>query len=411
MADDRSAGVAGPPAALRGGGVGRGVAVVACCALPSFLGGAVVGDVRHSFPVSDAAVGITFAAYWGLAALVALPAARLGSRLGVTRTLRVAGLLSAAVGAAVALLAHSALSFGLLLLGGGVAVALATPAVNVLIMRAVDPRRRAFAFAIATSSPPLSLVAAGTIVPLLGHWLDWRVLYGVAALMAASAALAVRDRSSAAAGGPTPAGVPGSAGGRPPARRSPSLRPLARMMVGVTAGNATIGVMPAFLVVAAPSAGISGRLAAVVMAVAAATSIVARLVMGWRADRSPLDPLISVFGLMVVTVVGFGLMATQQPAAFTFGAFLVLGPGWVWVSLFSFGIITRYAGDAAAASGVIQTGFFAGGVAGPFVFGVLSDVGSYALGWTVLALAVSTAAATVIVGRGRLPARAPAVVE
>src|SRR5690606_38798551 len=140
----------------RVGTVGRGVAVVAACTLPSFLGGVLVEDIRGSFRFDDAAVGMTFAAYWGLAAVAAVPAAQTVRRIGPTRSLRCAGLLTALICVAVVLLARSASSFAVVLVGGGAAVALATPAVNVLIMDAVDHRRRAFAFAVATSSPPLT---------------------------------------------------------------------------------------------------------------------------------------------------------------------------------------------------------------------------------------------------------------
>jgi MFS family permease len=403
------------------------VAVVACCALPSFLGGAVVDDVRRAFPFGDTAVGITFSLYWATAALAALPAARLGDRLGPLRSLRIAALLAAVVCVAVGVLAQSAASLALLLVPGGLAAALATPAVNVLIMASVDPRRRAFAFALASCSPPAGLVAAGTMVPVLGHWLDWRVLYVVAALLALGAALSLRDVDArAAAPGATGAGSPSAERpgrrrargprGRPgptagPARlgraaragERAAVRPLAVMMIGVTAANAALGVMSAFLVSAAPSAGVSGTTAAVVLAVGAGASIAIRLGVGRWADGHGRDPLPSVAALMVVGAGGFGLMAVAAPVPFVVGALLVLGPGWVWLSLFSFAIVTRYADAVAAATGVMQTGFFAGGVLGPVLFGVLSSAVSYRLGWAVLLGASLVAAGVVGLGRARLP--------
>lgn len=396
------------PAAPRAGAVGRGVAVVACCALPSFLGGAVVDDIRRDFAFGDTAVGITFSAYWGLAAVAALPAARLGGRLGPARALRLSGALAAIVCVAVALGGRSAASFGVLLVAGGLAAALATPAVNVVIMGGVHPRRRAFAFAVATCSPPLGMVAAGTLVPALGHWLDWRLLYGIAAGLAAGAAWSVRDAAPVAVPATTPSARPVPRAGRAP--RDPAeraaVRPLARMMLGVTAANAAIGVMPAFLVSAAPSAGVSGTAAAVVLAVAAAASIALRLLAGRWADGHGRDALPAVVALMIVSAAGFGLMATESRVPFVLGAFLVLGPGWVWLSLFSFAVITRYARSVEAASGVLQTGFFAGGVVGPTLFGLLSSAGSYRLGWAVLACAGLVAASAVALGRPRLPVHA-----
>lgn len=383
----------------RVGTVGRGVAVVAACTLPSFLGGVLVDDIRGSFAFGDAAVGMTFAAYWGLAAVAAVPAAGMVRRVGPTRSLRWAGLLTALICIAVVLLARSATSFAAVLVGGGAAVALATPAVNVLIMDAVDHRRRAFAFAVATSSPPLTLVASGTLVPLLTSSLGWRGLYAVAAVLAAAAALSIR---------PLPAPTALVARAAAPRRHRVTgdgrdVRPLAVVMLGVTAASASLGVMPAFLVSAAPHAGVSGRLAAVTLAVAAGFSIAARLVAGRWTDRSGRDSLPAVVGLLSLGGVGFALMATERPALFVLGAFFVSGPAWVWMALFSYGIVVRYAGAVESASGVLQTGFFTGGVLGPLVFGALTQVGSFRLGWAVLAVAGLVAALSVAAGRRALP--------
>lgn len=387
----------------RVGTVGRGVAVVAACTLPSFLGGALVEDIRGSFAFGDAAVGMTFASFWGLAALAAVPAAQLVRRIGPTRSLRWAGLLTAAICVAVVLLARSATGFAVTLVGGGAAVALATPAVNVLIMDAADHRRRAFAFAVATSSPPLTLVAAGTLVPVLASSLGWRGLYVVAAVLAAAAALSIRPLPAPTVLGGAPVWSP-----RRRSRRTPpggrTVRPLVVVMLGVTAASASLSVMPAFLVSAAPHAGVSGRLAAVTLAVAAGFSIAARLVAGRWTDRSGLDSLPAVAGLLGLGGTGFALMATERPGLFVLGAFLVSGPAWVWMALFLYGIVVRYAGAVESASGVMQTGFFAGGVLGPLAFGALTQIGSFRLGWGVLAVAGMVAALSVAAGRRVLPA-------
>jgi predicted MFS family arabinose efflux permease len=373
--------------------VAGAIAVMAATTLPSFLAGPLIEHVRDDFAFGDTALGITFSVYWAIAAVLAVPAAELGARLGPARALRLAGLLSAAVCAAVAAFATSGWAFALCIAPGGLAMAVAAPAMNVVIVSGAEGRRRALTFAIATSSPPLGMVLAGTVVPALGPDADWRMIYAFAAVLALAAALSVR-------GGPRPAPVTDAGAARPQAS---STRPLAVMMAGVAAANATLGVFPAFLVAAAPSASVSGGLAAAMMAVGAGTSIAVRVALGRRADGRDDDQLPVVAVLMGIGAVGLVLLATSTPVLFVLGTLLVIGPGWAWLGLFSYAVTKRYADSIETASGVMWTGFFAGGVIGPAAFGALTAAVSFQSGWAVLAVANAAAALSVAAGRTRLP--------
>jgi MFS family permease len=369
--------------------VGRAVAVLALCALPGFIAGAVVDEIRADLAFSDGALGIAFASFWGSAAIAAAPAGRLVRRIGATASVRLAGLVAAGTSAAVGAFVHSAPALILLMLVGGTSIALATPAVNVILIGALRPGRRALAFGIAQSSPALAILLAGLAVPGLAQPLGWRPVYLVAAALALAATLLIR-------------GVPGSVAERSPSAR-PNVRPLALMMAGMTAASAAIGALNAFLVASAPSAGVSYEAAGLILAVGAAISIAFRIALGVRADRHGKDPLPLVAGLLAGGALGYVMLTAQVPALFVTGALFALVFGWAWISLFGYAVVSRYVDSVESATGVMQTGFFAGGVLGPLAFGMIVEFGTFALAWTALAVAMLVGAATIAGGRRALP--------
>ena len=82
---------------------------------------------------------------------------------------------------------------------------------------------------------------------------------------------------------------------------------------------------------------------------------------------------------------------------------LVLVFGWGWMGLFTYAVVNRYAGLPEKATGVMQTGFFAGGVLGPVGFGLLVETGSFTIGWASATVGMLVAAVSVYVGRRLLP--------
>jgi MFS family permease len=371
--------------------VARAVGVLAACYLPGFISAATVDEIREDFPLGQATLGAAFAIYWGVAAVTSTPAARLTERIGPVAAIRIAGFIAAASCAAIAAFARSAPALMVLLAVGGTSISLAAPAANVIIVDGIRTGRRATVFAISQSSPPLGILLAGLAVPTLAQPLGWRPVYLSAAGLALCASLLIRrvPRHEVAA--------------RPVTVDRPSLRPLALIMVGVTAGNAAVGGMNAFLIDAASSAGVTHTAAAGVLVLGAGLTIVARVVVGVRADRSGRDPLPAVAMLLGGGAIGYALLAADIPALFVVGALFALVFGWVWISLFTYAVASRYATSVGPATGVMQTGFFAGGVLGPVGVGLIVESSSFSTGWLVLAVAMLIAAATVAVGRRALP--------
>jgi len=373
--------------------VARAVALVTACAVPGFITGSVVVQLREDFALSELALGVAFSVYWGVAAVASTPAAKLVERIGAGAAMRLAGLIAAASCATIALVVSSALPLVGLLAFGGLSMALATPAANVLLVQSVAPDRRALAFGLAQSSPPGGLLIAAFAVPVLAAPLGWRPVFVAAALFAVVAVALVPGRVTSAAAAATP--------GRDGA---PDLRPLAIVMCGVTLGNAALGAINAFLVAAAPDAGVSGSLAALTLAAGSALTIALRIALGARTDRrGGADPLPTVIALLALGAAGFALVATQSAGLFLSGALLVLTCGWAWMGLFTYAVVTRYAVAPEMATGVMQTGFFAGGVLGPVSFGLVVQVGSFTLGWVAATLGVLVAAGAVLAGRRVLP--------
>jgi Na+/melibiose symporter-like transporter len=180
-------------------------------------------------------------------------------------------------------------------------------------------------------------------------------------------------------------------------------------MLGVTLGYAALGAANAFLVAAAPSAGVSHGVAAITLSVGAGVSILLRIALGARADHRGDDPLPIAALLLTGGAVGYVLLPVSEPVVFVLGAILVLTLGWAWIGLFGWAVVSRYAGSVESATGVLQTGAFAGGVLGPLAFGLTAQATSFATAWIAAGAAALGAAASVAAAGRILPAHREAV--
>lgn len=378
------------------------IGITSLCILQSFLIGALAHPIQEDFPLDDALVGAGFSAYWLIAALTAVPCSRLVIRWGAARSLMVAGVSAGLASMVIPLIASNGVVFVSLVAGTGVTTALATPAMNVVIMSVVNPSRQAFALTAAGASPVFSLMAAGAATGVIGADGAWRLAYmssGAVAILIALAIGMMRESFVDRAPAPAPAGS---------ASERHSMRPLVLLMLGVAFGNAAIGAATAFLVVTAPSAGVSAASAGVIVALGSGVSIVVRLIVASVVDRAGKDSMPLSAALMLCGTIGFGALGvatlgTGSPVAYYVGALIVLVVSWPWVSLLLHGVLTRYRSDVAAASGIVQTVFFIGGVLGPGLMGLALTVGSVPMAWWCLAVSSGIAATVVALSRKRLP--------
>jgi predicted MFS family arabinose efflux permease len=373
--------------------VGRAILVLATCALPCFIAGASIEQVRTSFDFSDAALGVAFAVFWGVAAIASAPAAALVARLGAATSVLIAGATTAASCAVIALFVDSTPALLVVLTVAGSAIAVATPSVNVILMNAVRPGRQATAFGVAQSGPAIALLVAGLAVPAVAAPLGWRWVYVGAGLFALGATLSARRISAVQA-----------AAADQLRSKAHSIRPLALVMIGVTLGYAALGTANAFLVAAAPSAGVPRAVAAVTLAAGAGISIVLRIALGARADRRRDDPLPLAAALLAAGAAGYALLALHAAVPFLVGSLLVLTLGWAWIGLFGWAVISRYASSVESATGVLQTGVFAGGVLGPPAFGLVVQASSFTIAWIVVSVGAVVSAAAILAATRVLPA-------
>jgi MFS family permease len=371
--------------------------------LPAFLIGAVAPQAGPDLGFEEQGLGVLVAVPFGVAALTSALLGRLAERLGAARTLRLTG------GAAAAgMLAISrAPTFGALAAGlafAGCVNALAQPAANLYVARNVDPRRQGVAFGLKQSAIPAATMLAGLAVPTISLTVGWRWVFVAGAALAVVGAVLVP-----ADGAPRVPLTARRPEGLQRARPDATLRPLLVLAVGMAFGSAAAGALGAFLVSAAVAAGIDPGPAGLLLTAGSVVGIVVRIFVGARADRRGSGHLRVVAFMQVGGAVAFALFALDLPATLVAATPLAFGMGWAWPGLFNFSIVRNNPSAPAAATGITQTGTYAGAMVGPLVFGTVVAASSYPVGWTVAASWFLVSAATMLVGRRLLLAdRTPA---
>jgi predicted MFS family arabinose efflux permease len=150
------------------------------------------------------------------------------------------------------------------------------------------------------------------------------------------------------------------------------------------------------------------------MSTGSALNIAVRVVSGHRADRRYGRNLPVVAMQMFIGSMALVVLSVPSPVAVVPAALVAFALGWSWPGLALYAVV-RIGRDApATASGVVQAGAFAGGAAGPLVFGVVVAAAGYETAWRSAALVFLLAAALVLLARrmfvADLAARPPRVV-
>ncbi len=354
--------------------------------LPVFLVGGLAVQIREDLDFSTAAQGWIVFGYFSVSAASSAFFGHLVERAGPARGMRLAGL-----GSATALVA-AALSptFPLLLAAltvGGLASSLAQPASNAMIVAGVPVARNGLAFGVKQSAIPAATLLAGLAVPTLGLTVGWRWAFaGAAGLALASVAIV-----------PRVAVVPRPAGHRT-ARPQAGLVCLAVLGVGAGLGSAAANTLGSFLTSAGVDVGLGDGLSGGLLAVGSAVGLLSRLSMGWRADRHDGGHFRVVVVMLVVGSFGLASLAIGSPVVFVLGTLVAFGAGWAWPGVFNLAVVAYNRAAPAAATGVTQTGTYAGGAVGPLIFGYLIDHGGYSRAWLFFAVVALAAAGVIEVG-------------
>lgn len=377
---------------MRAAAVRRTVAAAALstvlASLPVFLLGGLAVLVRRDLAFGELQLGLAVSTFFAVAAVAAVPAGRIAARLGSWSSTVLAALLSAAALGGLAL-ATSYLAVVGALAVAGVANSLAQIGSNQALAESVPPGRQGLAFGVKQAAVPAATLLAGFTLPLIGLTLGWRAAFAVAALLAVGyVALAPRPAHRRR--------VPSPGRGRP---GDAPVRALAVVAVAGGLGAAAANSLGTFLVESSVSAGASTAAAGLLLGGGSAVGVAARVTLGWWADRRSSGHLVAVSVALGVGALGTALLATAWIPALVPGAALAFGLGWSWPGLLTYAVVRTSPGAPAVATSITQTGNFAGGAAGPLLFGLLVETTSYRAAWSAASCALLAAALLMLVGR------------
>jgi MFS family permease len=387
----------------RGGSRSRGdvlatlqaVGLAIFAVLPAFLTGALAVGIRTDLRFGPAALGLAVAWFFVSAALTATVLGQLVERLGLRASLTVGTAASALALAGIA----TAPRYAVLLLAmtiGGAANAMVQPAVNALLSDRIPPTKLGLAFGIKQSAIPAASLLGGLAIPTLVTVVGWRGTFGVAAFLAAVSAAGAWART----------GRPATATASRPRRRLrelPEMRSLVILSAGGMLGAAAATSLGAFLVDAGVASGLRESRAGLLMAFASSLSVIARVGLGWDADRRPSRSRYGTIGLLLsVGVAGYLLLTSDVPALYVVGAMLAFAGGWGWPGLFHFAVVSQNRGTPGAVTGVVQAGISLGAGLGPLTFGVIAEWAGYDAAWWFAAALSAASALTFLAGRQHL---------
>ncbi len=354
--------------------------------LPVFLLGALFVQIQESLAAPDWALGVSVAVYWGAAALVSLASGRIIGVLGVWWATVLSIALAAGALAGSWCLASTWQMLAVWAAVGGAANALGHPASNGMLTSRVAARRAATALGIKQGAVPIASFLAGLSVPIVAIAFGWKWGFGLAALVTVLLA------GCFLLWGPRRRG--GERRRRGDTALSPALRRyLLQLTCATTLGAGAAGAIASYAVTAGVDRGVDLALAGGVLSAGSLCGAVVRIVSGRAADRTAgriALPLAS--SLLAIGGVGALLMAMPDPLLFSVGVVLALGIGWGWTGLTHY-VVSRMAGASTpSATGLVQTGSYAGSGGGPLLFGVaFSFVGGTGI-WVCVAAAQVIAA-------------------
>jgi MFS family permease len=393
-----------------GGGAGDGVAwrllVGALLAstvvvLPAIMLGAVAVLVREELVFGEAALGMAVALFAVSSTLTSAPGGRLSERVGATRTMTAGALLSGAGLLSIALVVTSWAGLVACLVVAGVGNGLTQPATNGVLSAVINPARQGIAFGVKQAAIPFAGLLSGLTLPLIALRVGWRWSFGAGGVLALAVALLVVRTRALIRHRHDPGPMPLDGEDHAP------LRPLLIITVAGGLASMAANAVGAFYVESSVAAGVSPAASGWWLAVGGGSGMLARTVWGWLADRRVGRHLPFVGWLMAVGALGLLLLALRPAggAPLMAGTVLTYSAAWGWPGLFNYAIVRQSRAEPSAATGVTQSGLFAGQLVGPPVFGWLVEHGSYRLAWSVFAGLLVVAAALLRFGRSRLLAQ------
>lgn len=352
--------------------MGAASGLTALGALPPFLLGAQAVWVREDLGIGLGRLGAAVSLFFASAAVGSVLAGLLFDRVGRRAGILLAGGLVVAGGTSMAFLVTGPLTLLACMAGLGLGNACCQTAANASMARALPPGRRGLGFGVKQSAVQVAIMAGGLAVPTLGGWLGWRSTFVAAAVVGAGVALAAALRPPLESAAPPQ---------RAESPDDPPWRPLLLCGLAIAVASAAANFLGAFVASWGYEIGLSATTMGLLMAVGSAGSITVRVLSGWRADRRQGANLPVVAAQMLAGSVCVAGIALGAPWAVLVFGFLAFAIGWGWPGLLLYAVARIGRDSPARASGVIQSGAFAGGALGPLLLGALAGSAGFRPAW------------------------------
>lgn len=350
---------------------------------PVFLAGALAVQMSSEFGYGPRGIGLSIAGFYAISSLASVALGRLADRVGWRQSIRLG-----ALGCVVSLLSVGALAQSLasvvILIGlAGVGNALLQPAVNLLIARRAPFPKRGLLFGLKQAAIPFATFVGGVSVPALALTVGWRWAFFGAAVFGLLALMLLPDDER-----------PDKSGEREQRNENPLRRPfrsLASFVLVSLFGQTGASVLGSFVVVSAVHVGIREGDAGLLLAVASIAGIVARVLVGWSADKGLQLNLAPISALLILGSIGLGVTAIPTTWAAIVGTVIGFVAGWGWPGLFNLIVVDRFANAPATATSATQTGVYVGNGIGPLLFGLIA-AWSFTAAWLTSAAFLVVAA-------------------
>jgi MFS family permease len=368
-------------------------------ALPLHLVGGLSVLIADEISFTKRDLGLAVSMYFAASAAFSLPAGWIAERHGYAHSLRGAAIVSGLAMVAIGGLATAWVHILAMLTVVGLAVAVTQVSTNVMLTRLVPRNRQGLAFGVKMAAIPASGALAGLSLSVVGLTVGWRLAYvGVAILAIGLVAFVPRGGSR------PPAGLRGA--GRP-ARRHLILL----IAIGAGLGSAAGTTLTPFLVPYLVEQGYAPVVAGAALALGSATGILARIALGWLADRPGRGALLLAAGALLAGSVGYAVLAiAPHGLGLPVAIVLAFGGGFGWAGLLILAVSRASPEAVAKPLATLQMANFLGAIVGPFVFGSIADV-DFTLAWVLLTVSAAAGAFVLLAGRRTLIADRQAPME
>jgi len=375
------------------------LAIQALSSLAVLMPAVYVGVAAADIGVDPARIGAFMATIYLAAAVATAACGGLIRRRGALRVSQGALAMTAAG------LALYVTAVPVLVLAGAVIVGMGlgpvTPASAHLLIRRTPPQRRSLVFSLRQTGVPLGNALAGATVPPLVLAFGWRATtLAVAGLCLALAAAAETLRADLDADAdPAARSERGLAGAYATVLRSP---PLLRLTLGSIGFSALQTCFGAFVVsFLTTDSGLDLAASGLILAIAQATAMGARILWGWIADRlvAPRKLLCGLGIAMAASGVLFAFVTDAWPFAPIAAVTVVIGAtaiGWNGVLLAE---VARLAppGTVGSTTGAALSLTFLGAVTAPLLFGAIVAWSGYRVAFVMVAIGAGIAG--IVIGR------------